>query len=93
MENTNDYSSLIASAESFDRRIEELAAEADSFQAQGMLAYRTSQENSLDQARFACETGENEYLAMAKACIANADKRATSKLMEAYAAYGIKEEQ
>ncbi len=76
-------------------RLEERAAgfasDADESQEEGMRAYLTSQENSIEQARFTTENYQNEFYAVAKACIAKTDSQCVLRLLRAYGEFGLKE--
>jgi len=85
------YQELLTLARRLEERAGAFAVDADESQAEGMTSYLTAQANSLEQARFTYENDHNEFLEVAKSCIAAADKNATLRLLSAYGKYGIKE--
>ena len=85
------YQEMLDLARHLQTRANTFAAEADESQAKGMASYLASQENSIEQARFAFETYENDFLKLAKECIAQTDKETAIALLEVYGKYGVKE--
>ena len=91
MEKDLGYQEMVVLAKRLEERGTSFAADADKSQQDGMSAYLIAQENALQQARFAAEQHRNEFLTVAKACIANTDKNATLRLLRAYGEFGLKE--
>ncbi|MCR5348241.1 MAG: hypothetical protein K6E59_01370 [Bacilli bacterium] len=91
MEKDLGYQEMLDLAQQLETRVNTFALDADDSQAKGMASYLASQENSIEQARFVLETYENDFLKLAKECIAHADKETAIALLEAYGKYGVKE--
>ena len=91
MEKDLGFEELSILSSRLQARAESFAVDADESQSEGMKPYLVSQENSLEQARFALEQYRNEFLKTAKACIQNADNKSTVRLLHAYGEFGLKE--
>ena len=91
MEKDLGYQELLVLAQRLEARANDYATQADASQAEGMASYVASQENALEQARFAYETNYNEFLEVAKAYVAQADHNAVLRLLRAYGEFGVKE--
>ena len=92
MEKDLGYQDIVLLAHRLQERGNAFCAEADKSQAEGLSSYLSAQANSLEQARFAYESNLNDFLAIAKECIATADKKASLRLLEAYGKFGVKED-
>lgn len=86
------YEELVASADAYDVRLKALTDEMDRIQSSGIDTYAASQENALGQAKAASDRYNEEFVATAKEALATADAKTSIRLMEAYGAYGVREE-
>ena len=83
MEKDLGYQELLLLAKRLELRANTFSEEADESQAKGMAPYLTSQQNSLEQARFSLESQQNDFYALAKEMIEKTDKETTIRLLQA----------